>query len=415
MAGQPLKCDDIISYVLAGLGYEYDSFVSSIYARNDPVTLEEVYSLLIVTESRLTRHHQSTPPPPAEANIVQRQSPSYNNRSRVNSRGRGRHNTYRGGNAFSYTKNDTYNSSAIVCQVCGKHGHSARKCYHRFDLTYQHSSSPSHKQAFIAANNGGWENDWHADTGATHHITHDMANLNLKSDDYTGTYQLQVGNGQGLHISKTGTSSLHASSHSFVLNQVLLVPQIQKNLLSVQKFCTDNNVYFEFHDQYFLVKDYLGTVLHRGHVSNGLYHFSTKNAPPRAFSSIRISFDQWHRRLGHAAFPVVQCVLSSNKLPVDKITRHSVCSDCQLAKCHALPFSKSTYVSKSPLDLIFTDVWGPASVASTTGARYYVSFLDNYSKFLWLFPIKLKSDVERIFLQFQSYVEKQFGNKIKAV
>jgi histone deacetylase 1/2 len=302
-----------------------------------------------------------------------------------------------------------------VCQVCEKHGHSARKCYHCFDLTYQHSSSPPNKQAFIAANNGGWENDWHAETGVTHHITHDMANLNLKSDDYTGTDQLQVGNGQGLHISKTGNSSLHTSSHSFVLNQVLLVPQIQKNLLSVQKFCTDNNVYFEFHDQYFLVKDYSGTVLHRGYVSNGLYHFSTKNVPPQAFSSVRISFDQWHRRLGHAASQVVQRVLSSNKLLVYKIKSHFVCLDCQLAKSHALPFTNSTYVLKSPLDLIFTNVWGPASVASTTGARYYVSFLDNYSKFLWLVPIKFKSDVERVFLQFQCYVEKQFSSKIKAI
>jgi histone deacetylase 1/2 len=68
-----------------------------------------------------------------------------------------------------------------------------------------------------------------------------------------------------------------------------------------------------------------------------------------------------------------------------------------------------------PLDLIFTDVWGPASVPSTTGAKYYVSFLDDYSKFLWLFPIHLKSDVERIFLNFQTYVEKQFDRKIKAI
>jgi hypothetical protein len=92
-----------------------------------------------------------------------------------------------------------------------------------------------------------------------------------------------------------------------------------------------------------------------------------------------------------------------------------VCPDCQLAKSHALPFTNSTYVSKSPLDLIFTDVWGPASVTSTTGARYYVSFLDNYSKFLWLVPIKFKSDVECVFLQFQCYVKKQFSSKIKAI
>lgn len=92
-----------------------------------------------------------------------------------------------------------------------------------------------------------------------------------------------------------------------------------------------------------------------------------------------------------------------------------MCKDCQMAKSHALPFHLSSSVSEQPLDLIFTDVWGPASVVSLSGARYYVSFLDDYSKFLWLFPIKLKSDVESVFLQFQCYVEKHFERKIKSV
>lgn len=76
MAGQALCCDDIISYILAGLGHDYDSFVSSIYARHEPVSLEEVYSLLILTESRLNRHNQSLSMPLAEANFAQRHQSS---------------------------------------------------------------------------------------------------------------------------------------------------------------------------------------------------------------------------------------------------------------------------------------------------------------------------------------------------
>ena len=51
---------------------------------------------------------------------------------------------------------------------------------------------------------------------------------------------------------------------------------------------------------------------------------------------------------------------------------------------------------------------------STAGANITL-FLDDYSKFLWLFNIKLKSDVEHVFLNFQTYVEKQFDMKIKAI
>jgi hypothetical protein len=68
-----------------------------------------------------------------------------------------------------------------------------------------------------------------------------------------------------------------------------------------------------------------------------------------------------------------------------------------------------------PLALIFTDVWGPAPVCSRSGFKYYVSFLDAYSKYTWLYPICSKSDVSSIFLKFKTYVERFFDSKIKAV
>ena len=70
------------------------------------------------------------------------------------------------------------------------------------------------------------------------------------------------------------------------------------------------------------------------------------------------------------------------------------------------------FVSK-PLEFIYSDVWGPAPVLSTSSARYYISFLDNATKFLWLFPLKLKSDAYHTFICFQAVVECQFDPKIK--
>ena len=90
-----------------------------------------------------------------------------------------------------------------------------------------------------------------------------------------------------------------------------------------------------------------------------------------------------------------------------------MCPNCQKAKSSQLPFKTSHSKSLHPLDLIYSDVWGPAHAISTTGACYYISFFDDCTKFLWLFPIKLKSDVESIFMQFQAYVERQFNTQIK--
>jgi hypothetical protein len=60
VAGQPMNHDDIITYVLAGLRHEYDSFVASISAHTDNITLVEIYSLLLTSEACVSRH-QLTP------------------------------------------------------------------------------------------------------------------------------------------------------------------------------------------------------------------------------------------------------------------------------------------------------------------------------------------------------------------
>ncbi|KAF5481819.1 hypothetical protein F2P56_002441 [Juglans regia] len=176
VARQPMSCEDVITYVLAGLSHEYDSFVASISAHTDKVTMEEIYSLLLTTEARLSRHQMSSPAQPTSVNVAQRQYNPSQNRGRGDSRGRGRSNRTGYNNT---TRNTDYNS--VIYQVCNKPGHLARKCYFQFDLSYQ-DPKPENKQAMIAI--GTWDTKWHADTGATHHVTNDLNNLNLQNDDY---------------------------------------------------------------------------------------------------------------------------------------------------------------------------------------------------------------------------------------
>lgn len=71
-------------------------------------------------------------------------------------------------------------------------------------------------------------------------------------------------------------------------------------------------------------------------------------------------------------------------------------------------------MSTSPLDLIFSDVWGPAP-ASVGRFTYYVSFIDDYSKFTWLYLICHESEVFSCFTNFQALVERQFNRKIRTV
>jgi histone deacetylase 1/2 len=93
------------------------------------------------------------------------------------------------------------------------------------------------------------------------------------------------------------------------------------------------------------------------------------------------------------------------------VNKAVVCDACQQGKSHQLPFLLSTRVTTAPLEIIYSDVWGPAHV-STSGHQFYVSFIDAYSRSTWLYLLKHKSDVFKVFLQFQQHVERLLGRKI---
>jgi hypothetical protein len=88
-----------------------------------------------------------------------------------------------------------------------------------------------------------------------------------------------------------------------------------------------------------------------------------------------------------------------------------VCDACQQGKSHQLLYPNSSSVSREPLELIFSDVWGPAP-ESVGRKKYYVSFMDDYSKFTWIYLIKYQSEVFSIFQEFQTLVERLLNKKI---
>jgi hypothetical protein len=99
---------------------------------------------------------------------------------------------------------------------------------------------------------------------------------------------------------------------------------------------------------------------------------------------------------------VLQNLVSSHGLPVSKSeSQFSHCSACLCNKSHKLPFGVSTLNCNKPLEILFTDVWGPAHLSSFDNYRYYVIFVDYFSKYTWLYPLKNKSDVPQVFKRFQ--------------
>jgi hypothetical protein len=162
-------------------------------------------------------------------------------------------------------------------------------------------------------------------------------------------------------IKNTGHSTVFTPSHHIVLKNVLHVRQATHNLASVHHFTSVNDVFLELHPSFFLIKDQQmrRTVLH-GRCSNRLYPIPSleSSSIKLCFSTTKISKDEWHGRLGHPSFKVVNRVLHNNNLPfMSGNNASNVCDACQHTKSHQLPFPRSTSVSTTPLQLIFSNVW----------------------------------------------------------
>ncbi|GAA0157982.1 transmembrane signal receptor [Lithospermum erythrorhizon] len=383
----PVSDIELVSHILDGLDSDYDSLITSVYTRGTAITVEELTSLILQHEARMTQR--------LEAGI-----------------------------SINYAaKNNQYHKSFKSSQSYQSNNNASRR------YVQSSSNDSSSKTALIATPSTIQDPSWYIDSGATNHITADLNNLSLYHD-YHGSDKISVGNGQTLPINHTGKTSISAYPNKYVhLNNILHVPQITKNLLSVSQLAADNNVYLEFHAGHCFVKDLQGRILLQGKLDQGLYRLESNASSqdhsaslpkPSHFALVgeKTSFDKWHERLGHPAPHIVQKLVAQSLIstsnPVNKLSQ-SVCASCQLGKSHRFHLPASTFVSTAPLELVYSDVWGKSPVVSNKGFQYYVHFTDHFTKYVWFYPMKSKSEVYQIFNEFKAMVETKFERKIKTL
>lgn len=113
----------------------------------------------------------------------------------------------------------------------------------------------------------------------------------------------------------------------------------------------------------------------------------------------------WHNKLGHPSQKTLSQILKSCNV---KISNENVefYTACQFGKSHKLPFNLSETKPTKPLELVHSDLWGPAPLTSNQGFKYYINFLDDFSRFSWIYPLKTKDEALLVFKQFKLMAEK---------
>jgi len=121
----------------------------------------------------------------------------------------------------------------------------------------------------------------------------------------------------------------------------------------------------------------------------------------------------WHFQLGHVSnksFGVIK-----NKFSFVKYNKSFIFYICQFAKQKRLSFPLSASKSKKCFDLIHVDVCRPYSLSSIHGHKYFLTIVDDYSRYTWFFPLKQKSKVVKILEIFFVFVQTQFETIIKVM
>ncbi|KAM2874298.1 hypothetical protein COP2_017588 [Malus domestica] len=330
-------------------------------------------------------------------------------------------------NCYQRNSNSSNSSFVIECQICGKRGHLALDCYQMNNYSFQGQSPPTSLSAMNAqqAPQFSPQDNWIVDSGASHHMTADI-NALTQVTPFEGSDKIIIGNGTGLSIHNIGSATIQTNNHSLLLNKILHVPRIARNLLSVKQLCADNKSWFICDESQFFVQDKRTReiVYHGKSKPEELFHIpvvpqkrgvQVSSSNPAAYLGKAIKSEVWHQRLGHPTQEIMSSMLQKSKISGYIDDKHTICVPCIQGKMSRTPFPVRSNTCTFPFEKIHSDTWGPSPVKSLEGYRYYVTLIDEYTRYVWIFPMSNKSDVFTIFVRFYNFVLTQFGKHIKSL
>ena len=328
----------------------------------------------------------------------------------------------------------------VTCFYCDKTGHVVRDCPEKKAAVAQRSRnahvhaaaaaapdtalaaapSDNHDVYLFAAGGTPCKNDWLVDSGASEHMCNDRTAFS--------TYErivprdVTVGDGAAIKAVGRGTVMLRmqvdGAEHTTTLTSVLHVPEMRCNLFSVGR-AMERGYRCEFGEKQCRILTAGGIAVALGALQAGVFRLQCSRdvtASAAVATATPTETELWHQRLGHAPLKTIK-MASTMITGVNKVDdSYDFCIACAQGKQHASPVAQqATTRATEPLQLVHSDVCGPMQTASHAGHRYFISFIDDYSRRTWAVPLTQKSDAIRAFTAFKATVEKQTGKSLRVL
>ncbi|KAL2896616.1 Retrovirus-related Pol polyprotein from transposon TNT 1-94 [Bienertia sinuspersici] len=251
---------------------------------------------------------------------------------------------------------------------------------------------------------------WILDTGASYHVTGDSSCL----VDAHSITPCPVGLPNGSHAMAV-TKGRVSLVDGLILEDVLFVPNLTCNLISVSKLIDDSHCFVQFTDSLCAIQDRLsGSLIGAGERMDGLYFFRRVPKVCAVTNTDISSFELWHRRMGHPSDKVVKLVPAISGSS-DIKTLNKACTVCPQAKQTRDSFPDSDSRASRGFEMIHCDLWGSYKTPSSCGAHYFLTIVDDYSRGVWVYLLHDKTEVYSSFTSFFAMVKCQFDVTVKYV
>ena len=258
--------------------------------------------------------------------------------------------------------------------------------------------------------------NWVVNSGATRHICANIDAFTSYTSIRDDKKVVYLGDSHTTQVLGKGKIMLKLTSgKTLALSDVLHVPNIRANLVSITLFGNVGvKVSFEY-DRIVMTKNNI--FVGKGFCNQGLFVlsiFEVINGNASSFAYLVDSYDRWHARLGHVTSGYIkkmQTLAHINNIDYSGLSKCQICATSKQTRKTCGSVTRETTL----LELIHSDLGDLKQTMTRGGKKFYVTFIDNYSKFTRVYLLRNKDEAFDMFLSYKAEVENQLDRKIKRI
>lgn len=341
----------------------------------------------------------------------------------------------------SVLKTNEKQKKIIVCHHCQKPGHKKKFCKLLQKQEAQEGgrlearpkpagrakivTESSEAYLFAASTGSEKSSSWTIDSGASSHMSANRDHFQeLEKPDEDAPSCVVLADGKKLAVHGIGSCHINClgpedTVNQMILTKVLFIPELAANLISVGKICKAGGKVI-FDDAGCTINSH-GKAIAVAPLVNGLYHLKIIENVQAVAEKHHNSqcLHEWHRKLGHRDPEAIHNLERRDLALGIKIQDCGIrvqCECCIQGKMARVPFpKKAKKQSENILDLIHTDICGPMQTVTPGGNRYFLTVIDDFSRYSWVYLLQMKSEAVDCIKNFVQLMKTSVGKVPKII